>query len=61
MAKVQQRVLAEDSQRDEEMMRVQQQKHDEGDVVIKELGDCDNPPRKIPYYCLNQYTLVIKQ
>jgi hypothetical protein len=22
---------------------------------------CDNPPRKIPYYCLNQSTLVIKQ
>jgi hypothetical protein len=21
---------------------------------------CDNPPRKIPYYCLNQSTLVIK-
>jgi hypothetical protein len=21
----------------------------------------DNPPRKIPYYCLNQSTLVIKQ
>jgi hypothetical protein len=43
------------------MMRVQQQKHDEGDVVIKELGDCDNPPRKIPYYCLNQSILVITQ
>jgi hypothetical protein len=22
---------------------------------------CDNPPRKIPYYRLNQSTLVIKQ
>jgi hypothetical protein len=22
---------------------------------------CDNPPRKILYYCLNQSTLVIKQ
>jgi hypothetical protein len=22
---------------------------------------CDNPPRKIPYYCLNQSTLVIRQ
>jgi hypothetical protein len=22
---------------------------------------CDNPPRKIPYYCVNQSTLVIKQ
>jgi hypothetical protein len=24
-------------------------------------GSCDNPPRKIPYYRLNQSTLVIKQ
>jgi hypothetical protein len=24
-------------------------------------GRCDNPPRKIPYYRLNQSTLVIKQ
>jgi hypothetical protein len=23
--------------------------------------NCDNPPRKIPYYCLNKSTLVIKQ
>jgi hypothetical protein len=23
--------------------------------------ECDNPPRKIPYYRLNQSTLVIKQ
>jgi hypothetical protein len=22
---------------------------------------CDNPPRKIPYYCLNQSTLVTRQ
>jgi hypothetical protein len=26
-----------------------------------EGGECDNPPRKIPYYRLNQSTLVIKQ
>jgi hypothetical protein len=26
-----------------------------------ERGFCDNPPRKIPYYSLNQSTLVIKQ
>jgi hypothetical protein len=25
------------------------------------LGWCDNPPRKIPYYHLNQSTLVIKR
>jgi hypothetical protein len=24
-------------------------------------AECDNPPRKIPYYRLNQSTLVIKQ
>jgi hypothetical protein len=24
-------------------------------------GCCDNPPRKIPYYRLNQATLVIKR
>jgi hypothetical protein len=34
-------------------------------VPIREklfLGDlCDNPPRKIPYYRLNQSTLVIKR
>jgi acetamidase/formamidase len=24
-------------------------------------GGCDNPPRKIPYYRLNQSTLVIKK
>jgi hypothetical protein len=32
---------------------------------VRELGldlhACDNPPRKIPHYCLNQSTLVIKQ
>jgi hypothetical protein len=25
------------------------------------VATCDNPPRKIPYYRLNQSTLVIKQ
>jgi hypothetical protein len=29
--------------------------------LVKSLGYCDNPPRKIPYYRLNQSTLVIKQ
>jgi hypothetical protein len=24
-------------------------------------GSCDNPPKKIPYYRLNQSTLVVKQ
>jgi hypothetical protein len=24
-------------------------------------AQCDNPPRKIPYYCLNQSTLVTRQ
>jgi hypothetical protein len=28
--------------------------------IVWEAG-CDNPPRKIPYYRLNQSTLVIKQ
>jgi hypothetical protein len=27
----------------------------------QQVSKCDNPPRKIPYYCLNQSTLVIKQ
>jgi hypothetical protein len=32
------------------------------DVVAGGLAaNCDNPPRKIPYYRLNQSTLVIKQ
>jgi hypothetical protein len=29
--------------------------------IHKLLADCDNPPREIPYYRLNQSTLVIKQ
>jgi hypothetical protein len=36
---VQQHVVAEDSQRAEEMMRAKQQKQDDGDVVMKESGD----------------------
>jgi hypothetical protein len=30
-------------------------------LVLLCLHICDNPPRKIPYYRLNQSTLVIKQ
>jgi hypothetical protein len=31
-------------------------------VVVEAGGPaCDNPPKKIPYYRLNQSTLVIKQ
>jgi hypothetical protein len=29
--------------------------------VASAVGGCDNPPRKIPYYRLNQSTLVIKR
>jgi hypothetical protein len=36
--------------------------HDWGrEPVNAELSYCDNPPRKIPYYRLNQSTLVIKR
>jgi hypothetical protein len=30
-------------------------------TIARALPQCDNPPRKIPNYCLNQSTLVIKQ
>jgi hypothetical protein len=30
-------------------------------VWIDQESDCDKPPRKIPYYRLDQSTLVIKQ
>jgi hypothetical protein len=33
----------------------------EMDMWSTAAGDCDNPPRKIPYYRLNQSTLVIKR
>jgi hypothetical protein len=32
-----------------------------GNFPLSPLTYCDNPPRKIPYYRLNQSTLVIKQ
>jgi hypothetical protein len=31
-----------------------------GGTRLRRGGMCDNPPRKIPYYRLNQTTLVIK-
>jgi hypothetical protein len=30
-------------------------------LPMKVEPECDNPPRKIPYYRLNQSTLVLKQ
>jgi hypothetical protein len=32
-----------------------------GGAVVTGSGGCCNPPRKIPYYRLNQSTLVIKR
>jgi hypothetical protein len=32
-----------------------------GIKICQNVAYCDNPPRKIPYYRLNQSTLVIKQ
>jgi hypothetical protein len=32
-----------------------------GSLLLEAEEECDNPPRKIPYYRLNQSTLVIRQ